>query len=59
MPSVFLPYRPADYSDNCHLQYNRVPKPVGILHTLATAVRLTPTHHRHRDSILPFATHHL
>ncbi|KAI7169603.1 hypothetical protein KC324_g11302 [Hortaea werneckii] len=59
MPSVFLPCLPADYSDNCHLQYNRVPKPVGILHTLATTVRLTPTHHRHRDSILPFATHHL
>ncbi|KAI7217158.1 hypothetical protein KC333_g4400 [Hortaea werneckii] len=59
LPSIFLPYRPTDYSDNRHLQYNRVPKPVGILHTLATTVRLTPTHHRHCDSILPFATHHL
>ncbi|KAI7543542.1 hypothetical protein KC316_g15140 [Hortaea werneckii] len=59
MSSVFLPYHPAEYCDSCHLQYDWVPKPVGILHTLATTIRLTPTHHRHRDSILPFATNHL
>ncbi|KAI7027485.1 hypothetical protein KC355_g313 [Hortaea werneckii] len=38
LPSIFLPYHPTDYGDNCHLQYDWVPKPVGILHTLATAV---------------------
>ncbi|KAI7526453.1 hypothetical protein KC331_g16947, partial [Hortaea werneckii] len=59
MSSVFLPYHPTEHSDNCHLQYEWVPKPVGILHTMATTVWLTPTHHRHRDSILPFATNHL
>lgn len=59
MPSVFLPNRPTDYCDNCHLQYDRVPQPVWILHTLATTVRHPPTHYRHRHSILPIATHHL
>ncbi|KAI7286900.1 hypothetical protein KC345_g852 [Hortaea werneckii] len=59
MPSIFLPYRPADYCDNCHLQYDWVLKPVWILYILATAVRDTPTNHSHRNTVLPFANKHL
>lgn len=59
MPTVFLPYRPTDYCDSCHLQYNWIPKPVWILYTLATTIRDTPTTDRHRNTVLPYANNHL